>query len=30
MDVFEALPLTFHITKGLDDSEFKLFLNKYM
>lgn len=29
LDVFEALPLTFHITKGLDDSEFKVFLNKY-
>ncbi len=22
-DVFDYLPLTFHITKGLDDGEFK-------
>lgn len=28
-DVFQALPLTFHITKGLDDAEFKEFMKSY-
>lgn len=29
LNVFDALPLTFHIAKGIDDSEFKAFLQKY-
>lgn len=29
-NVFEALPLTFHITKGLDDAEFKEFMKSYL
>lgn len=28
-DVFQALPLTFHITKGLDDAEFKEFMKSF-
>lgn len=28
-DVFHYLPLTFHLTKGTHDKEFKHFLQKY-
>jgi len=28
-NVFNALPLTFHITKGLDDPQFAIFLQAY-
>lgn len=29
LNVFQVLPITFHITKGLDDLEFKEFLKSY-
>lgn len=29
LDVFNALPLTFHITKGIDDPQFKVFLDSF-
>lgn len=29
MNIFDALPLTFHIVKGVDDPEYKLFFNYY-
>lgn len=29
IDPFTILPLTFHITKGVEDPEFKLFKNHY-
>ena len=28
-NVFEVLPLTFHIEKGVDDKQFLSFLNSY-
>jgi len=29
LNVFDALPLTFHISKGLEDPQFKLFQKNY-
>jgi hypothetical protein len=29
LNVFDALPITYHITKGLDDGEFKQFLKNH-
>jgi hypothetical protein len=29
LNVFESLPLTFHISKGTDDPEYKVFYNHY-